>query len=380
MSDLMTEQEIFDYCYNHVIYTTLSANNHTLAIDGTSCTKKSSILNATGRMYTKVQRNNNIQNPDTYGPSMIGYISSGIMDNYCGGPHFCDRSPLNVMDWHLLWKFMDDFLVRFGNVDPNDELPTNTVMQHSLDEYCKAFKLYRQKESVEAFAKHINCIVLIDTDTQRCDELRIQRNDNPTDVLRSTWKFYTYLQNLMYKTLYPDLYIDLAWFRHAETDVVVAALAKFFNFVLDYIVDHVKSNFMPFPKYSLPTIKHDYNLSNISVHAYRSIGRWGCKLLTGETDKLDVRIPSYLKVDNILHPHGHMHNSIIPKSRRFLFDSDNNIDMDNNDDGNDEDNDNNMFTTKMAKSINQQDEQISINISSTYLENNIPEASYNELF
>jgi len=314
----LTEQEIFEICMEKVQYQKLNAPNHTLAIDGTSCTMKSSILNATGRPITKVQRNHRIQNPDTFGPSMIGYVCAGINDSFGTIPHFSDRSPMNVVDWHILWKFMDRYLTQFGNVVPNEK---NSEMALEFETFRKGFRVYREKCEIKDAVANINSIAIVDTNTMRCDEMRLNRNRSDSDVERSTWKFYTFMQNLMYMELYPDLYIDMAWFHNSDADRIVIGVSKFLNTVLNYLIKTIEPSTCNLYKYSLPTIKHDYNLSNITIHTYRSIGRWGCKILTGSSDEEDLRprIPGYLEVDNILHPNGLKHDLIIPTTRKYMF-------------------------------------------------------------
>ncbi|AYP97936.1 GrBNV gp44-like protein-like protein [Mauternbach virus] len=312
----LTEQEIFEICMKRVQYKKLNAPNHTLAIDGTSCTMKTSILNKTGYPITKVQRNHRIQNPDTFGPSMIGYVCAGINDSFGTVPHFSDRSPMNVIDWHILWKFMDRYLTRFGNVAPNEK---NAEMTLQFNMFRTGFRAYREKCEIKNLVANINCIAIVDTNILRCDEMRLIRNRANSDIERSTWKFYTFMQNLMYMELYPDLYIDMAWFHNSEADKIVYGVSKFFNTVLNHLIKTIKPSTCNLYKYSLPTIRHDYNLSNITVHAYRSIGRWGCRTLIGNDEELRLRMPVYLEVDNIRQPNGLKHDPIIPTTRKYIF-------------------------------------------------------------
>ncbi|AUQ43981.1 putative gp44-like protein [Esparto virus] len=367
MSDLMTIQEIVDICTQRVHYQNLCANNYTLVIDGTSCTKKTSILKATGRLVTKVQQNHNIQNPNTFGPSMIGYMSAGINDSLCDDPHFSDRSPMNVMDWHILWKIMDDYLTRFGNVAPDE---TNVEMANVLSSYRNIFRLYKNKCTTKLFSRHVNGIAIVDTDTQRCDDLRLTRNSGPTDMERSTWKFYTYLQNLMYIELYPNLYIDLNWFGHADIKIVVDGIAQFCTFVLDYLVDNIMPNTPKINEFKLPTIKHDYTFSNAQIHTYRSIGRWGCNLLTNSEDDLNLRLPTYLNVEKVMYPNGVLHDIHVAKSRKYLL-------MPNNLNSITNANDDNYYDVGEETDIRNSTQTKLSNINTS---TNITDATINEMF
>lgn len=316
---VVTEQHIIEICNKSVDVSKLTAQNYTLCVDGTSCTKKTSILNTTGRLVSKNQRVNPNQNSDTYFPSMIGYICSGIDNLTCGGPHFEDRSPLNVLDWHILWKVFDDYLKNFGNTEVNEE---NPIMHEAIDRYKNIFNNYKQSYFYKMFSKDINTIALIDSNIERCDSLRFNRGE-ASDIERSMWKFYTSLQNLMYKELYPGLYIDLEWFGDADSSDVVSGLAKFLTSVLDKLAMRPNLNHAPIINRVLPVIKDDYTLNNITTHTYRSIGRWGCQQLAGNDEPLKVRIPSYVNVTNIQHPRGSTDMNIFASSREYLFKVDN---------------------------------------------------------
>lgn len=330
----MSKQEIIDLCKKQVNWSLFEGNNHTLCVDGTSCTKKSSILNATQRLCTKVSRLNNFQNTDTYFPSTIGYISRGILSLREGGPHFNDRSPLNVLDWAFLWRVLNEFLVTFGNVRPSvenekhlDFIRTIVSMVHNFrDSY------YRQM-----FSHQINCLVVIDSDLDRCDSLHRQRNES-SDYERSQWRFYTFFQNLLYAELYPGKCIDLALFENAPTDVVVEGIADFCNMTLDYLIESRQNTTpRPLPAGKLPTITCDYNLMNMETHIYRSIGRRGCKQAVGIQEDLCKYIPAYCNVSNIKNLDGTIHPDIIAKRVDHLFAMDQNaLIEDDHDDDNDD--------------------------------------------
>lgn len=293
----MSEQEIIDICNFKINKKLLKSPTHTIFVDGTSCTKKSTILSKTGIETTKVQYHANTKNPDTYFPSLIGYIATGINNQNCGKPHFNDRSPLNVLEWRILWKIMDNYMKTIGNKRPNLKIPKIFEL---FDNYKNIFLSLKNSYYYQYFRSKINGIAFIDSNVERCDELRCLRNEN-TDLQRSQWLFYTDLQNLMYKTLYPETYIDMAWFNTNNTDIVVDGIAKWLVNLLDEITNrNIQITQPPICKFKLPTIKYDYNLSNINAHIYRSVGRNGCKRIVNSDDNIicTKSIPGYLNVKN----------------------------------------------------------------------------------
>lgn len=322
---IVTKQNVIDICKNNIDLSLLSGNNNTLCIDGTSCTKKSSILRATNRNVSKISQIHTFRNPDTYFPSLMGYICTGMNTLTCGGPHFNDRSPLNVLDWNLLWLLLNDFLMKFSNVRPDINNEAHTPV---LELYKSMILNYKEAYYRQMFAKKINCIVFVDSDLDRCDELHYMRGES-SDKERASWKHYTFLQNLMYTELYPGLYIDMANFGNAETNVIIEGVAEFLNQTLDYLVEtrkNVDATLMPSCK--LATKKCDYNLINMSTHVYRSIGRWGCRYIQNDYNpeiSLSSYIPSYLHVSKINHPNGGNHVDILPKNIDHLLQQNNDI-------------------------------------------------------
>lgn len=318
----MSKQEVINLCKKYIDWTHLTGNNHTLCIDGTSCTKKSSILNATRRSFTKISRLNNFQNTDTYFPSMLGYICRGMLSLCEGGPHFNDRSPLNVLDWAFLWRVLNDFLITFGNVRPNVENLKHLEFITNIESMVRNFRnsYYRK-----IYSTRINCIALIDSDLDRCDGLHKMRNES-SDCERAQWKFYTFFQNLMYRELYPGSYIDLVIFEDAPTDVVVEGIADFCNMTLDHLIESRRNPCpRPLPVGKLPTIVCDYNLVNMETHIYRSIGRRACKEAVGVQEDISKYIPAYCNVSNIKNLDGTMHPDIIAKRIDHLFDVDHTV-------------------------------------------------------
>lgn len=323
----LSKQEVIKKCEEAVNWNLLSGNNYTLCVDGTSCTKKSSILNATGRLCTKISKMNNFQNTDTYFPSMIGYICRGMLSLREGGPHFNDRSPLNVLDWAFLWRLLNDFLVSFGNVRPSFD---DEAHRPFLENAVSMIQNFRDSYYRKMFSRQINCVVIIDSDVDRCDQLRMQRSES-SDYERSQWKFYTFFQNLMYKELYSGLCIDLTMFKETETDVVVEGIADFCNMTLNNLIEtRVRPSPRPLPVGKLPTIACDYNLSNMETHIYRSVGRRACKAAVGINEEMHKYVPAYCNVSNIKNLDGTRHPDIVAKRVDHLFNIDQNVLIDGN--------------------------------------------------
>lgn len=316
---MLTEQEVFEKCIRMIDVSKFKTGNLTLCVDGTSCTKKTSILDATGCLVTKVSRLHKFTNANTYFPATIGYISEGLLSLRREDAHFNDRSPLNVLDWNVLWSVMTDFLKKFGNVRPSETHPEH---KQCLDKYRRIFQLYRSSSFYMRLAKEVNCIAFVDSDIERCDELRMLRKES-SDTDRVTWKFYTYLQNLMYTTLYPDLYIDMHDFGNCHPSIVVRGVSKFLFATLAKIsrTNTLVSNPSLAITCKLPLRKLDYNLVNMEAHMYRSIGRWGSRKIMGdERNQLSTYAPSYLSVDNIVDPKGTTNDErIVSMDIEYLF-------------------------------------------------------------
>ncbi|KAE9530076.1 hypothetical protein AGLY_011538, partial [Aphis glycines] len=150
---------------------------------------KTSILRETQlEPVLKIQRSQTFVNVNSFTPSMIGYMFNGLHE-IMSIPVKClmDRSPLNVLEWYVLWKLFDLYYKNFGNY----------------------------------IRERVNVLVVIDSDVDRCNRKRILRNEG-SDAVRSEWRFYTFLQNRMYSNLYNC--IDLVWFENNE--IVVPTIAK----------------------------------------------------------------------------------------------------------------------------------------------------------
>lgn len=275
------------------------ASNMVLCVDGTSATKKTTILQRTGHQVTKIQKLAGFKNINRYFPAMLGYICTGLRSFMMGPMRLNDRSPLNPMEWHVLWCCMSDYFVTNGNSYPTDLSKYEIIIRKLKDSFFYEF-----------FSKKINCLVFIDSNCARCDETRAKRNEG-SDVQRSKWRFYTPMQNMMYSVLYEGRVIDMAWFDEFDTETVCLGVSMW---IRDLITDMAKLDLVrvvPLPKFSLP-MNHpelDYALENIKTHAYRSVGRVGCKIINNECDKKNMAdtlkqhyLPQYVSIDPIQPP------------------------------------------------------------------------------
>lgn len=237
---------------------------------------------------SKIQRLVNTRNVDTYFPSMIGYVTSGTISMCTGDYHVNDRSPLNCLEWRLLWRVMDEYVNRFGNIHPDTLIEHGDVSIESyLNEVRAMFRALKGSYFYDMFRRDINALAIIDSCTNRCDMLHMRRNES-SDMERASWKFYTYFQNLMYRELYEGTYIDLNWFNHINDSSVVKGISHFIRFCMDKLkefnIGTTVINKFHFPEKLPSTSKIDYNLENMKTHVYRSIARVNCRLLMESTN------------------------------------------------------------------------------------------------
>lgn len=206
-----------------------------------------------------MQRHHRVQYPDSYFPSMIGYIHTALFNIATTPRHFNDRSPLNPYEWHVLWKLMSATITR----------------QSSYQSAKESLMLMKNTYYYQDLRSKFNGIAIINSNCDQVDALRAQRNEG-SDKERSKWKMYTPLQNLMYQILYPDLYIDLAWFEDCSTDDICMGIATF----LEYAIKHKPSKLdcslaqrLIESNVRLPSAKIDYVSMNFDTHCYRQMGR-----------------------------------------------------------------------------------------------------------
>lgn len=283
--------EIFNICESYVSRDAFRARCHTLCLDGTSSTGKTTILRRTGLPISKVQRSFNAVNVNTYFPSMIGYIAAGINASNTGQRRINDRSFLNPLEWRVLWRVMDHWLRNYGNRMPD---LNDASMSAALKSYVGVFERLRGSYYYANLRRRFNVVALIDTNVERCDERRRRRNSG-SDGERSNWMFYTYLQNLMYQTLYPMQHIDVAWFDVFDENIVAFGIAEWLKFKVAMLdqgpsVDrHLR----------LPVAMRspDLLLANDTTHLYRARGRLYAKAVARNEPAAATVYPSYLNVD-----------------------------------------------------------------------------------
>lgn len=275
--------------------------NNVLCVDGTSATKKTTILERTNYQVTKIQKLAKFKNINRYFPAMLGYICTGLRTFKFGPMRLNDRSPLNPLEWHVLWCCMSDYFVTNGNVYPRD-----------LSKYESSIRKLKGSFFHKFFSDQINCLAFIDSNCGRCDATRARRNQG-SDVQRSKWRFYTPMQNMMYSVLYEGRVIDMAWFDDGgfTTEDVCAGVSMW---IRDLVKDMSKLEFdriIPLTKVCLPINypKVDYALENMRTHAYRCIGRVGCKILNNACDKKNIGdtlkrqyLPQYVSLEPIQPP------------------------------------------------------------------------------
>lgn len=268
-----------------IVHEALSkAHTNVLCIDGTSCCFKTSILLRSGiTPVLKVQKSTSFVNANSYGPSMIGYIFSGLREILSMSvPCLMDRSPVNVLEWYILWKLLDIYYNRYGNTNP-EVIDCSTFLQ----KFDQMFNFLQKSYFYKEMRKHLDVIAIVDSDVVRCDRKRRLRNQG-SDEERSTWLYYTYLQNRMYKLLYP--FIDLAWFNDTSADTVQ---------VIASTIERNIKNMKPrkpiyFKKFKYPTTVVDpcgvdLVLQNFHTYAHREFGRIDVQSVLDELSSLNQR-------------------------------------------------------------------------------------------
>lgn len=181
-------------------------------LDGTSATGKSSIIasatNNCGIESNKVSRVSQITDTNSTGIGMFGYASLGL--KLMRDSFIMDRSPLNCIEWNLLWGMFGEWVKTFGNAEYNPDNPDMKIVKTKFESLFRsmlndpAYKLLRDR--IYGFA-------VIDSDTMACDKRRARRGTG-SDVRRSDFKVYTLFQNMMYTELYAPTnnLIDINWF------------------------------------------------------------------------------------------------------------------------------------------------------------------------
>jgi hypothetical protein len=263
----LTIDGVFALCKQQVKTDLLTAHTANLCVDGTSCTKKTSILAVTKRLVLKTSRMGvSNENTDSNGPCMLGHFTAGTYEVLGSPLHLHDRAPNSAHIWYVYWSLFN-ILKEQGN---RDYFP-----DYVLDHVRAVFGTLIQSHIFDHITgQQFNTIALVDSDVDRCDRLRTKRNCG-SDAERSKWGIYTPLQNCLYQALYPGLYIDMAWFGPTDDSIVVQGVAKFLIAVQDGLVKRfgMPSGKPPFTLLSMPTAGDDITLANMRVHMERSLAR-----------------------------------------------------------------------------------------------------------
>lgn len=260
--------KVFTRCLTEIDLSMLTSNHKSLSIDGTACCFKTTILDELGQYYhvTKTQHRETIMNPNTFGPSFIGYASAGSVYHQSTNSFiFNDRSILNNFDWSsIIWPFLNQ--TKNVQVDSDE-------FKESLSSFDERINTYKNLASIESFFSKFNTIALIDSDENAVRE-RMVRRGTKSDLDRAGWKHYIAVQNHFYKKRY--LFIDLNWFKDLPKTYVIAGLVKYFKHVAEVIKSRpedkdvieifrkLKNINVCYPKLEKPLC-----ISNLETHVYR---------------------------------------------------------------------------------------------------------------
>lgn len=284
----MNVEEIFNVLKQRIniedcCQTDSSLPNYAFNLDGTSATGKTSIVESCGLPYSKVQHRITVINSNTYFPSMLGYVSEGLQSQLYPPWRINDRSPLNCVEWRLLWSLASHLVDKHGPT-AGFCAETGQVLEEEDARYIdKAFDSLMASYFYRDLRARVHGLAIIDSNVTRCNQRRARRNESSSDVLRSQWAWYTPLQNIMYKKLYPNAHIDLMWFDHGLQDnnsgYVFKAISKFICYVVgDLRQQKQQIESLPLPLcLKLPNNYSDYFLKNMSVHIDRNYARRECK-------------------------------------------------------------------------------------------------------
>lgn len=292
-----------DMNYNHYAYAQLDvaltrilskAKTNVLCVDGTSCCKKTSILNAIGILpVLKVQKYRNIVNTTTYGPSTLGYVCSGMIDILKATEfRLMDRSPLNVLEWHVLWKLIDKYVKLFGNVTPNLKIEEHILF---FNEFDVIFKSLKNSYFYDYFRQRLDTLAIIDSNIERCDNTHLKRSIG-TDVERAGWKFYTFMQNRMYSVLYD--YIDISWFDgevENQKDVIVILASEIKQLLFKFTKKAALKDWKQF-KLPISIVNVDLTLRNFHTFVYRSIVRNHVNMIVTRQKQRLLQPPSFANI------------------------------------------------------------------------------------
>lgn len=305
----MNVEEIFSVLKQRInvedcCQTDKSLPNYSFNLDGVSATGKTSIIESCGLPHSKVQRRINVINSDTYFPSMLGYVSEGMQAQLYPPWRINDRSPLNCIEWRLLWSLASHLVDKHGPGGGFCAESGKIIEEEDAKYIDEAFDSLMNSYFYRDLRARLHGLAIIDSNVTRCNQRRSMRNESLNDVLRSKWPWYTPLQNIMYKKLYPNAYIDLMWFDHADDGNVFKAISKFIVYIVDNLKQqHEKIESLPLPlPIVLPSNYNDYFLKNMSVHVDRNYARIKCKRILADEcseESMETMMPRCVEVYNV---------------------------------------------------------------------------------
>lgn len=264
---------IFEYCKLKVDISKLTAPNNRLCVDGTSACYKTSILNKLRQTYEyyKIQQNHNINNMNTYGLSVFGYIASGIIDQYnYAKPTFMDRSPLNPLEWSTcIWTLMTQYANIIGNRNLYDGNPDDDAFIANAVDFIQKFC---DLDFYKMFRSECNTIAIVNTNSDMVRSIQYTRGSN-SDQERSSWVFYPMIQTLFYQHAYKNLYIDLNWFNGTAIETIIEGVANFLIYAINNKPGKWSADNQILLQVKRPYKKEDIATINMGAHVLRSTNR-----------------------------------------------------------------------------------------------------------
>ena len=201
-----------------------------LSVDGTSSVGKSTILQFIeehysqdlvcvqkqlafpSRLFAKVQTLVSFHGINSCVLTQLGYVAAGFINskNDWSRP-FCDRHFMNCIDWVEIWSLLKKTQKVAEDLNTDDVNLVWEVFGEQFDQICETFI---SDPSYQALQEHVNPVIIVDSNSSRCNQLRLARN-NGEDANRSVnVPFYSDVQTRAYKKFAPAFFIDKADFDY----------------------------------------------------------------------------------------------------------------------------------------------------------------------
>lgn len=270
-----------------------SSNTKSFCVDGTCCCFKSTILESLPSM--KVNNFTNAKNHNSNNADMLGYLFRGLSFAQCKNATIFDRSPVNVMDWHVLWPLLESYYKTFGNVRPSSSLNGYDLW---LSEFKNVFTNLKNSWSYKFIRDNLNCIAIVDSDYIGVEH-RLFARGNQSDMDRAMWTFYIPLQTEMYKILY-DTVIDLNNFAGSPKEEIIIAIQTYFRLILNNLETLESPNVLGINKYQGVPLKIDLTELNYNAHVQRTHSKSIAKLLKENIPYIQTMnecIPNFINID-----------------------------------------------------------------------------------